>query len=442
MHDIRAIRDAPDAFDAGLARRSLSPRAAEVLALDQQLRAALTAAQNAQAQINALSREIGQAMGNLKRIPDDAHDQVQDEHRRELLEKIDGLQVAVAAAKLDLPDQEQAADVARTALDDILATIPNLPAADVPDGADEAANVEVRRWGTPATFAFDARDHVDLGAPLGLDFEIAGLLSGTRFAVLRGQIARLERALGQFMLDLQTVQHGYTEVNVPVLVRDKALYGTGQLPKFKDDLFRTSDDFWLIPTAEVYLTNLVNDQIIDSESLPLRLTALTPCFRSEAGASGRDTRGMIRQHQFNKVEMVSITTPEQSDAEHDRMTECAEAVLKALELPFRTLLLCTGDMGFGARKTYDLEVWLPGQQTYREISSCSNCGDFQARRMNARTRPKGDKQTRFVHTLNGSGVAVGRTLVAVLENYQQADGSVAVPAALHPYMGGLTRLQA
>lgn len=442
MHDIRAIRDAPDAFDTGLARRGLSPRAAEVLALDQQLRAALTAAQNAQAQINALSREIGQAMGNLKRIPDDAHDQVQDEHRRELLEKIDGLQVAVAAAKLDLPDQEQAADVARTALDDILATIPNLPAADVPDGADEAANAEVRRWGTPATFAFEARDHVDLGAPLGLDFEIAGLLSGTRFAVLRGQIARLERALGQFMLDLHTAQHGYTEVNVPVLVRDRALYGTGQLPKFKDDLFRTSDDFWLIPTAEVYLTNLVNDQIIDSEGLPLRLTALTPCFRSEAGASGRDTRGMIRQHQFNKVEMVSITTPEQSDAEHDRMTECAEAVLKALELPFRTLLLCTGDMGFAARKTYDLEVWLPGQQTYREISSCSNCGDFQARRMNARTRPKGDKQTRFVHTLNGSGVAVGRTLVAVLENYQQADGSVAVPAALHPYMGGLTRLQA
>lgn len=442
MHDIRAIRDTPDAFDTGLARRGLPPRAVEVLDLDRQLRTALTAAQNAQAQINALSRDIGQAMGHLKRIPEEAHDPVQEEHRRELLEKIDALQVAVAAAKLDLPDQELAADAARVALDDILATIPNLPAADVPDGVDEAANAELRRWGTPVALTFEPRDHVDLGAPLGLDFESAGALSGTRFAVLRGQIARLERALGQFMLDLQTRDHGYTEVNVPVLVRDGALYGTSQLPKFKEDLFRTTDGFWLIPTAEVYLTNLVNDRIVDSEDLPLRLTALTSCFRSEAGASGRDTRGMIRQHQFNKVEMVSITTPEQSDAEHERMTECAEAVLKALELPFRTLLLCTGDMGFQSRKTYDLEVWLPGQQTFREISSCSNCGDFQARRMNARTRPRGEKQTRFVHTLNGSGLAVGRTLVAVLENYQQADGSVAVPAALHPYMGGLTRLSA
>ena len=442
MHDIRAIRETPDAFDAGLARRGLPPRAAEVLELDQRLRTALTAAQNAQAQINALSRDIGQAMGNLKRIPEDAHDPVQEEHRRELLEKIDALQVDVAAAKLDLPDQEQAAEAARAALDDILATIPNLPADDVPDGADEAGNVELRRWGTPVAMSFTPRDHVDIGTPLGLDFETAGLLSGTRFSVLRGQIARLERALGQFMLDLQTGTHGYTEVNVPVLARDKALYGTGQLPKFKEDLFHTTDGFWLIPTAEVYLTNLVNDRIVDTESLPLRLTALTACFRSEAGASGRDTRGMIRQHQFNKVEMVSITTPEHSNEEHERMTECAEAVLKALELPFRTLLLCTGDMGFSARKTYDLEVWLPGQQTYREISSCSNCGDFQARRMNARTRARGEKQTRFVHTLNGSGLAVGRTLVAVLENYQQADGSVAVPAVLQPYMGGLTRLSA
>lgn len=442
MHDIRAIRETPDAFDAGLARRGLPPRAAEVLELDQRLRTALTAAQNAQAQINALSRDIGQAMGNLKRIPEDAHDPVQEEHRRELLEKIDALQVDVAAAKLDLPDQEQAAEVARAALDDILATIPNLPADDVPDGADETGNVELRRWGTPVAMSFTPRDHVDIGTPLGLDFETAGLLSGTRFSVLRGQIARLERALGQFMLDLQTGTHGYTEVNVPVLARDKALYGTGQLPKFKEDLFHTTDGFWLIPTAEVYLTNLINDRIVDTESLPLRLTALTACFRSEAGASGRDTRGMIRQHQFNKVEMVSITTPEHSNEEHERMTECAEAVLKALELPFRTLLLCTGDMGFSARKTYDLEVWLPGQQTYREISSCSNCGDFQARRMNARTRARGEKQTRFVHTLNGSGLAVGRTLVAVLENYQQADGSVAVPAVLQPYMGGLTRLSA
>ena len=442
MHDIRAIRETPDAFDAGLARRGLPPRAAEVLELDQRLRTALTAAQNAQAQINALSRDIGQAMGNLKRIPEDAHDPVQEEHRRELLEKIDALQVDVAAAKLDLPDQEQAAEAARAALDDILATIPNLPADDVPDGADETGNVELRRWGTPVAMSFTPRDHVDIGAPLGLDFETAGLLSGTRFSVLRGQIARLERALGQFMLDLQTGTHGYTEVNVPVLARDKALYGTGQLPKFKEDLFHTTDGFWLIPTAEVYLTNLVNDRIVDTESLPLRLTALTACFRSEAGASGRDTRGMIRQHQFNKVEMVSITTPEHSNEEHERMTECAEAVLKALELPFRTLLLCTGDMGFSARKTYDLEVWLPGQQTYREISSCSNCSDFQARRMNARTRARGEKQTRFVHTLNGSGLAVGRTLVAVLENYQQADGSVAVPAVLQPYMGGLTRLSA
>jgi seryl-tRNA synthetase len=322
-------------------------------------------------------------------------------------------------------------------MDALLMAIPNLPDADVPDGASEDDNVEIRRWGEPGSFDFEPKEHDDLGAPLGMDFETAAKLSGARFCLLRGQMARLERALAQFMLDLHSEQHGYTEVNTPVMVRDEPLLGTGQLPKFAEDLFRTTDDRWLIPTAEVTLTNTVADQILDASALPQRLTAFTLCFRSEAGAAGKDTRGMIRQHQFEKVEMVSIVAPEESEAEHQRMTACAEAVLQKLELPYRVLALCTGDMGFSARKTYDLEVWLPGQGKYREISSCSNTGDFQARRMKARYRPEGEKQTRFVHTLNGSGVAVGRALVAVLENYQQADGSVRVPEALKPYMGGL-----
>ena len=321
--------------------------------------------------------------------------------------------------------------------------MPNLPERDVPPGQDETGNVEVRRWGEPFALK-DAKDHVDLGAALGMmDFEAAARISGSRFVVLRQGLARLERALGQFMIDFQTQEHGYIEVSPPLLVRDEAVFGTGQLPKFAEDLFQTTDGRWLIPTAEVSLTNLVREQITPAEALPLRLAALTPCFRSEAGkASGKDTRGMIRQHQFQKVELVSITTPEASDAEHERMTACAEAVLKRLELPFRTALLCAGDMGFSAARTYDLEVWLPSQATFREISSCSNCGDFQARRMDARFKRAGEKGSNFVHTLNGSGLAVGRTLVAVMENYQDERGRIAVPQALHPYMRGQTHIGA
>ncbi|HXQ46844.1 MAG TPA: serine--tRNA ligase, partial [Caulobacteraceae bacterium] len=322
----------------------------------------------------------------------------------------------------------------------LLAALPNLPAADVPPGEDESANVEDHRWGEPFAIR-DAKDHVDLGAGLGLmDFEAAVRMSGARFVVLKGELARLERALGQFMLDIQTLEHGYQEVSPPLLVRDEAVFGVGQLPKFAEDLFHTTDDRWLIPTAEVSLTNLVREQITAEEELPLRLTALTPCFRSEAGASGKDTRGMIRQHQFYKVELVSITAPEDSETEHQRMVDCAEAVLKRLDLPFRTVVLSTGDMGFSARKTYDIEVWLPSQATYREISSCSNCGDFQARRMDARCRRAGEKGTRFVHTLNGSGLAVGRTLVALMENYQDERGRIAIPQVLQGYMGGLTHI--
>ncbi len=322
-----------------------------------------------------------------------------------------------------------------------LKTIPNIPADDVPDGADESGNVEIRRWGTPRTFEFTPIEHDILGEKLGLDFEAAVKLSGSRFVVLRGQMARLERALANFMLDVHTKEYGYTEMSVPVLVKAPALFGTSQLPKFEEDLFKTTNDYYLIPTAEVSLTNLVADAITATEDLPLRMTAYTQCFRSEAGSAGKDTRGMIRQHQFGKVELVSITTPELSDAEHERMVGCAESILQKLELPFRTMLLCTGDMGFAAKKTYDLEVWLPGQGKYREISSCSNCGDFQARRMNARTRAKDEKNTRFLHTLNGSGLAIGRTMVAILENYQQADGSVALPSVLSPYLGGMNRLE-
>ena len=424
MHDIKAIRDNPDLYDQAWSAKGRSGVAAEALALDATLRAAQTALQEAQSRRNDLSKQIGQAKGRK----DEA--------------EASRLMAEVETLKAVLDTQGAVERETGEALRDLLAGLPNLPAPDVPAGADEADNQEVRRWGQPFAIAAP-KDHVDLGERLGLmDFEAAARMSGSRFVVLKGQLARLERALGQFMLDLQTREHGYLEVSPPLLVRDEAVFGTGQLPKFAEDLFHTDDGRWLIPTAEVSLTNLVRDQITPAEELPLRLTALTHCFRSEAGASGRDTRGMIRQHQFQKVELVSITTPDQSDAEHERMVGCAEAVLKALELPFRTMLLCTGDMGFSARKTYDLEVWIPSEGRYREISSCSNCGDFQGRRMNARTKAAGDKATRIVHTLNGSGLAVGRTLVAIIENYQDENGAIAIPQALHPYMGGLTRIEA
>jgi seryl-tRNA synthetase len=422
MHDIRALRENPDLYEKAWAAKGRSGAAARALELDQQVRAARTASEAAQARRNDLSRRIGQA----KAARDEAA-------AATLLAEVEALKAEAAGDA----ERETQAD---QALRDLLASLPNLPAGDVPEGEDEAGNVEVRRWGEP--FAIQApRNHADLGEALGLmDFEAAARMSGARFVVLKGRLARLERALGQFMLDIQTLEHGYTEVSPPLLVRDAAAFGTGQLPKFAEDLFRTTDDRWLIPTAEVSLTNLVREQIVAAEALPLRLTALTPCFRSEAGASGRDTRGMIRQHQFYKVELVSITEPDQSDAEHERMVACAEAVLKRLELPFRTMLLCRGDMGFSARRTFDLEVWLPSEGRYREISSCSNCGDFQARRMDARTKSAGEKGTRFVHTLNGSGLAVGRTLVAILENYQDEGGRIAIPQALQPYMGGVTHI--
>jgi seryl-tRNA synthetase len=472
MHDIRFIRDNPEAFDVALARRGAAPLSAEILALDTRKRAIATELQVGQARRNEASKAIGQAMA--------AKD----------MAKADALKAEVAALKEGAPALEAEDREAGDALHAILAAIPNLPADDVPEGADETANVEVSRWGTPHNFTFTPQDHADFGPALGMDFEGGAALSGARFTALRGQMAKLHRALAQFMLDRQTADNGYEEVNPPLLVKDDALFGTGQLPKFEEDLFQTHlttvttqrlisvieatlDEFtntemsserrnelrldtlkwmkerdkqdsngrrWLIPTAEVSLTNLVREQIVPLDTLPIRLTALTPCFRSEAGSAGRDTRGFIRQHQFEKVELVAICEPDQSEAEHERMCTAAEGILQALGLPYRKMLLCTGDMGFGARKTYDLEVWLPSQQTYREISSVSNCGDFQARRMNARYKPEGEKATRFLHTLNGSGLAVGRTLVAVLENYQQPDGSVIVPEVLGPYMGGLTRL--
>ena len=422
MHDIRALRDQPDLYEMAWAAKGRSGASAEALQLDQQVRASRSASEAAQARRNDLSRRIGQA----KAAKDEAA-------AARLFDEVEALKAEAAG------DAEQA-KAAEDALHDLLASLPNLPALDVPSGEDEASNVEVRRWGEP--FAIQApRNHADLGEALGLmDFEAAARMSGARFVVLKGPMARLERALGQFMLDIQTLEHGYTEVSPPLLVRDAAAFGTGQLPKFSEDLFRTTDGRWLIPTAEVSLTNLVREQILAAETLPLRLTALTPCFRSEAGASGRDTRGMIRQHQFYKVELVSITEPDQSDAEHERMVSCAEAVLKRLDLPFRTMLLCRGDMGFSARRTYDLEVWLPSEGRYREISSCSNCGDFQARRMDARAKSAGEKGTRYVHTLNGSGLAVGRTLVALLENYQDEGGRIAIPQVLQAYMGGVTHI--
>ena len=427
MHDIKAIRDNPQAYDAAWAKRGLAGQSDAILAIDQRLRAAQTAGQEAQAQRNEASKLIGQAKARKDEV-----------EAARLIALVEGF-------KAELATTAEAERLESEALRNLLAALANLPADDVPLGEDEHGNIELRRHGDPASVPAARlnapKDHVDLGAALGMmDFEAAARMSGARFVVLKGQIARLERALGQFMLDVQTVQNGYTEVSPPLLVKDEALYGTGQLPKFAEDLFRTTGEHWLIPTAEVSLTNLVREQITADAALPMRLTALTPSFRSEAGASGRDTRGMIRQHQFYKVELVSITTPEQSEIEHQRMVNCAEDILKRLGLPFRTMLLCTGDMGFGARKTYDLEVWLPSQNTYREISSCSNCGDFQARRMDARFKRAGDKGTHFVHTLNGSGLAVGRTLVAVMENYQLEDGRIEIPEALIAYMGGLTHI--
>jgi len=422
MFDLKTIRDNPAAFDRGLARRNLPPRTPEILALDQRWRAAQTKAQELQAERNKLAREIGA----VKSKGGDAGD----------------LMRRVAESKDEEARLDAEATRSKGEIDTLLAGIPNLPAEDVPDGKDETANKHIRHVGTPRQFNYTAKEHVALGEALGqMDFARAGKLSGARFVVLKGGLARLERALGQFMLDLHTRELGYTEVAPPLLVRDETAFGTGQLPKFAEDLFRTTTGLWLIPTAEVPLTNLVAGEILGEAALPLRFTAWTPCFRSEAGAAGKDTRGMIRQHQFNKVELVSIVHPDQSTAEHERMTSCAEEVLKRLDLPYRVVLLCTGDMGFAAQKTYDIEVWLPGQNAYREISSCSNCGDFQARRMNARFRPKEGKGTRFVHTLNGSGLAVGRTLIAVLENHQQADGSIVIPAALRPYLGGLEVLR-
>jgi seryl-tRNA synthetase len=424
MLDIKWIRKQPEALDRALFKRRQAPRAEALLAIDERARKLQTQFQELQSERNRLSKEIGAA--KAKKL--DATD---------LLNK-------VAALKDDAQRlEEQQAQVAKER-DDALAVLPNVPDDSVPEGKDETGNVEVRRVGAPKKFAFQPKEHAELGAVLGLmDFDAAARMSGARFVVLKGALARLERALGAFMLDLQTGEHGYSETNVPHLVRDEAVFGTGQLPKFTEDLFRTTLGNWLIPTAEVSLTNLVREQILEEAALPLRLTAYTPCYRSEAGAAGKDTTGMIRQHQFTKVELVSITRPEDSQAEHERMTRCAETVLQRLELPYRTMLLCTGDMGFSARKTYDIEVWLPGQGDgigrYREISSCSNCGDFQARRMNARFR-RGDSKPELVHTLNGSGLAVGRTLIAVLENYQNADGSVTVPAALRPYMGGLEKI--
>ncbi len=468
MHDIRLIRENPNAFDAALARRGSEPRAAELVALDERRRAVATGAQTAQARRNEASKAIGAA----KASRDDA--------------TATALMAEVAVLKEKLPALEAEERALTEALDAALAGIPNLPADEVPQGPDEAGNVEEKRWGTPRDFDFTAREHADFAPALGMDFEAGAALSGARFTALKGPMARLHRALGQYMLDRQTSIGGYTEVAPPLMVRDEAMFGTGQLPKFEDDLFSVSSTFglvqlrdeinekishldkddsstkltklmllgylgqidsfklsrrWLIPTAEVSLTNLVREQILDASALPIRFTALTPCFRSEAGSAGRDTRGFIRQHQFEKVELVAIVAPDKSEAEHLKMLGDAEAILEALDLPYRRMLLCTGDMGFGARKTWDLEVWLPGQGAYREISSISNTGDFQARRMNARYRPEAEKGTRFVHTLNGSGLAVGRTLVAVLENYQQADGSVTGPEVLKPYMGGVERLE-
>jgi len=420
MHDIRFIRENHEAFDAGLAKRSLPAQSASILALDTASRAVMTRLQEMQARRNEASKLIGAAKA-----------QKNDAEAARLMAEVATLKDGLAAGELEEKAYQKT-------VFDAIAAIPNLPVDDVPPGKDESENVEIRSHGEARVPNFSAKEHFDLGEALGqMDFETASKMSGARFVITRGQLARLERALGNFMLDLHTSEFGYVETNPPMLVKDDAVFGTGQLPKFAEDLFHTEDGFWLIPTAEVSLTNQVREAILSEAELPRRYTALTPCFRSEAGSAGRDTRGMIRQHQFSKVELVSITTPDQSDAEHERMTQAAEEVLKRLGLSYRTMMLCAGDMGFSAKKTYDIEVWLPGQGRYREISSCSNCGDFQARRMEARYRPAGEKGTRFVHTLNGSGLAVGRTLIAVMENYQQGNGTIAVPDVLKPYMGGI-----
>ena len=417
MHDLRWIREHPEEFDRGLVRRCLPPRAEEILALDRSWRAAETRVQESQARRNRIARDIGAARKRGEPIEALLRQSTDDKDAE--------AEVGAEASRL------------RAQIDGVLAELPNLPADDVPDGSDESANRVLRRHGEPPQFDFAPLPHEAIGECLGMmDFAGAGKLSGSRFVVLRGALARLERALGQFMLDLHTTEFGYTEVSPPLLVRDEALFGTGQLPKFASDQFRTTDGYWLIPTAEVPLTNLVAAEILDESALPLRYTAWTPCFRLEAGAAGKDTRGMIRQHQFEKVELVSVTRPEDSAAEHERMTACAEEVLKRLGLAYRVVLLSTGDMGFAAQKTYDIEVWLPGQRTYREISSCSNCGAFQAQRMKTRYRASGGKGTVPVHTLNGSGLAIGRTLIAILENFQRHNGTVALPRALQPYMGG------
>jgi seryl-tRNA synthetase len=428
MHDIKAIRDNPAAFDAALKRRGLEPLAASLLAIDEKRRGAIQEAEQALARRNAASKEIGEAKKNKDATRSDA------------------LMNEVAALKAKLPEMEASAKGFEEELKTALAQIPNLPLDEVPDGADEHGNLQHHVYGEARSYAFKPKEHVALGEALGfMDFETAAKLSGARFVVLKKGIARLERAIGQFFLDVHTGEHGYTEVNPPLLVRDDAMFGTAQLPKFRDDQFAAGSldaegqGYWLIPTAEVPLTNLVRESILDEKELPMRFTALTPCFRAEAGAAGRDTRGMIRQHQFTKVELVSITTPEESKNEHERMLSCAEEVLKRLGLHYRVMTLCTGDMGFASQKTYDIEVWMPGQGEngmFREISSCSVCGDFQARRMDARYRGP-DNKPRFVHTLNGSGTAVGRALIAVMETYQQEDGSIAVPDVLQPYMGGL-----
>ena len=423
MYDIKWLRENAAAFDEGLRRRGLEPLSPDLLTLDAERRAIVSSLQVVQERRNAASKLIGQAMA--------AKD----------MARADALKAEVADLKETITKGEAEQTRIDAALHEQLSGIPNLPKADVPEGADEHGNVEYRRHGERPNLAFAPKQHFELGEALGLmDFEAASRMSGARFVVLKGALARLERALGQFFLDMHTSENGYTEVNPPLLVRDEAMFGTNQLPKFREDLFAATGDRWLIPTAEVPLTNLVRESILAETELPKRFTALTPCFRAEAGSAGRDTRGMLRQHQFNKVELVSITTPEESAAEHERMLTCAESVLKKLNLHYRVMTLCTGDMGFGSQKTYDIEVWMPGQDTYREISSCSVCGDFQARRMGARYKGK-DGQTRFVHTLNGSGVAVGRALIAVMENYQTADGSIEIPEVLQPYMGGLARIE-
>ncbi|MEE2920992.1 MAG: serine--tRNA ligase [Pseudomonadota bacterium] len=428
MFDIRAIRDNPDAFRAAWNRKKpgLGDSVDDILAHDGAVRTAVTDKQEAEKLRNETSKLIGKAKASG------------DEAEFERLRKV------VADAKDTIEAAGEQEEAARKLLDDLLYGLPNIPLDEVPDGQDEDGNVEQSRWGEPKAFAFDVKDHADLGEALGMmDFETAAKMSGARFVLLSGKLARLERALAAFMLDVQTEEHGYTECSPPVLVKDQALVGTGQLPKFEEDLFKTTGDHFLIPTAEVPLTNIVRETIIEASYLPRRFTAHTPCFRSEAGSAGRDTKGMIRLHQFNKVELVSVVAnQEEGLAELERMTRSAEAILKKLDLPFRRMLLCAGDMGAGARKTYDLEVWLPSQDTYREISSCSYCGDYQARRMNARYRPEPGAKPEFVHTLNGSGLAVGRTLVAILENYQNEDGSITVPEALRNYMGGLEVISA